>query len=104
MHLGDEKMTDEKKGLKSAFDLAMERLASKGDGLTQLTAEQKESLAGIAAKAKAALAELEIVYGKKLAEAEAAGDADKTAKLKETMRMEAARIRDRENAERKTIR
>lgn len=97
-------MTDDNKGLKSAFDLAMERMASKGEGLVQLSAGQKEALAQIAAKAKAALAELEIVYGKKLAEARAAGDAEKAAKLEETMRMEAARIRDREASDRKKVR
>ena len=97
-------MTEQNKGLKSAFDLAMERMARKGEGLAQLTAGQKDALARISAKAKASLAELEIVYGKKLAEARAAGDAEKVATLEETMRIEAARIRDREAADRQKIR
>lgn len=97
-------MTEEKKGLKSAFDLAMERLASKGEGLVELTQEQKQKLADVSAKAKARIAEMEIMYGKKLAEARTAGAADKIAKIEDEMRAEMAKIRDREADERRKIR
>lgn len=97
-------MTDSSKGLKSSFDLAMERLASKGEGLVQLSEEQKDALASISAKAKAAIAEIEIMYGKKLEEARKAGDAEKVAKLEEMMRLEIAKIKDREASDRKRIR
>ena len=82
----------------------MERLASKGDVIVQLSQEQKDALATVGAKSKAAIAEIEIMYGKKLAEARRAGDKEKVAKLEETMREEIARIRDRETAERQKIR
>lgn len=97
-------MTDSAKGLKSAFDLAMERLASKGEGLVQLSEEQKGTLAKISAKAKAAIAEMEIMYGKRLEEARKAGDGDKVAKLEEAMRFEISKIKDREAADREKVR
>lgn len=97
-------MTDSSKGLKSAFDLAMERLASKGEGLVHLSEEQKAALASISAKAKASIAEMEIMYGKKLEEARKAGDGEKMAKLEEAMRSEISRIKDREASDRKKIR
>lgn len=97
-------MTEESKGLKSSFDLAMERMARRGEGMSQLTAEQKAALADIGARAKAKLAEVEILYGKKLAEAREGGDAKKIAALESEMRAEMARIKDREESDRRKIR
>jgi hypothetical protein len=97
-------MSDETKGLKSAFDLAMERMAKRGEGIAQLTDEQKAALAEISAKAKAKLAEVEILFGKKLAEARAGGDAKKIEAIEADMRTEMARIKDREESERRKIR
>jgi hypothetical protein len=57
-------MTKDNQGLKSSFDLAMERMAKRGEGIASLTAEQKAALADISAKAKAKIAEVEIMYGK----------------------------------------
>jgi hypothetical protein len=91
-------------GLKSAFDLAMERLARKGETLSSLTDDQKAALAEVASRSKAKLAEIEILYGKKLAEARAAGDAEKAGKIEEERRLEIARIKEREEAERRQIR
>lgn len=91
-------------GLKSSFDLAMERLARKGEVLSSLTDDQKAALADVAARSKAKIAEVEILYGKKLAEAQAAGDAEKAGKIEEERRLEIARIKEREEAERRKIR
>lgn len=97
-------MTDETKGLKSSFDLAMERMAKRGEVITPLTAEQKAALADISTKAKAKIAEVEILYGKKLAEARAGGDAEKITAVEKEMRAEVARIKDREEMDRRRIR
>jgi hypothetical protein len=97
-------MTKDNQGLKSSFDLAMERMAKRGEGIASLTAEQKAALADISAKAKAKIAEVEIMYGKKLAEVRAGGDAEKIAAVEGEMRVEVARIKEREETERRKIR
>jgi hypothetical protein len=91
-------------GLKSSFDLAMERLARRGEGITPLTPEQKEAMADTATRAKAKVAEVEILYTKKIAEARAAGDAEKADQIEAEKRSEITRIRDREEQERTRIR
>lgn len=90
--------------LKSSFDLAMERLANRGEALTPLTAEQKDAMAEIATRTKAKIAEIEILYGRKIAEAREAGDADKEKKTAEEMRFEIGKLRNREETERARIR
>lgn len=90
--------------LKSSFDLAMERMANRGETLTPLTSQQKEAMADVANRTKAKIAEVEILYGKKIAEAREAGDPDKEKKTAEEMRFEIGRIREREEAERAKIR
>lgn len=91
-------------GLKSSFDLAMERLAKRGEGITALTDEQKEAMADIAARMKAKIAEIEILYGKKVAEARAAGDLEKADKIEAEKRHEISRQREKEESERRRIR
>jgi hypothetical protein len=95
---------DEKSGLKSAFDLAMERMAQRGEGITQLSSDQKKDLADLSAKTKAKLAEIEIMFGKKLAEAKASGDAERIAKVEGEMKTEQARARRQDDEERRKIR
>lgn len=90
--------------LKSSFDLAMERLAKRGEGITSLSTEQKEAMAEVAIRAKAKVAEVEILYGKKIAEAQAAGDAEKAAKIEIEQRAEITKIKEREETERARIR
>ena len=94
-------MTDR---LKSSFDLALERMAKRGEVITALTAEQKEAMADISTRTKAKIAEIEILYGKKIGEAREAGDAGKEANTSEEMRFEINRLKDREEAERARIR
>lgn len=94
-------MTD---GLKSSFDLAMERMAKRGEGIATLSPEQKAAMAELARRTKAKIAEVEILYGKKCDEARAAGDMEKAGKIEEEKRMEIARLRDRETLERERIR
>jgi len=91
-------------GLKSSFDLAMERLAKRGEGIAALSSEQKEAMAEMASRTKAKIAEIEILYGKKIEEARAAGDAEKADKTEEEKRFEIKKLRDREESERARIR
>jgi hypothetical protein len=97
-------MKKNESGLKSSFDLAMERMAKRGEKITALTEEQKQAMSEIATRTKAKIAEVEILYGKKAAEARAAGDAGKADKIEEEKRYEIARLREKEESERGRIR
>jgi hypothetical protein len=90
---------DKTNGLKSAFDLAMERMAQRGEQMVQLSEEQKQAIAEIARRTKAKVAEIEIMYGKKLAEARAANDEEKAQKIEEEQRAEINKIKARAEEE-----
>ena len=91
-------------GLKSAFDLAMERMAQRGEGLSALSAEKKTALAEIGTRAKAKIAELEILFAKTLEKARESNDPEKIAKVEEEHREAIARIRNREDDDRRKVR
>ena len=82
------------KGLKSAYELALERLAAKepkgarGKGAPALTDAQKKEIAAVRAEYEAKLAECEILYRSR--RKEAAGDPETRARLADEYR------RDRE--------
>ena len=61
-------------------------------------------MADITSRTKAQIAEIEILYGKKIAEARAAGDAEKAEKIEEEKRFEISRLREREESDRAQIR
>lgn len=92
-------MTD---GMKSAYELAMERLEKKDGKLKPLTDEQKKAIADVDSQTKAKLAEVEIMSKRDLADARAKGDADKIKSIEaERMRaIERARSRGEEDKER----
>ncbi len=86
------------KPLKSAYELAMERLRAKDrrEGVEEdrpLTEAQKEEIASLRREAKAKLAELEILHKKNLAGTR--GDPEEVRKLEEAYRTDRARIEDR---------
>ena len=91
-------------GLKSAFDLAMERMAQRGESMARLTGEQKQALADVASQTKAKIAEIEIMFGKKLESAKATGDAEKLAKVEDEMRQDIRKAKEKDEAERRKIR
>lgn len=91
-------------GLKSSFDLAMERMAQRGEGLSSLSEEKKSALAEIGTRAKAKIAELEILFAKTLQKAQESKDLEKIAKVEEEHREAVARIRSREEDERRKVR
>ena len=98
-------MTDKKGTIKSAFDLAMERLSQKGEEMVSLTPEQKEKIAEVGRRAKAKIAEIEIMYRKRIEEARTKSDGDEKIALIEKERQgEIDRIKSREEDERKKLR
>ncbi len=82
---------------KSAYELAMERLTAQdraeGVEIRPLMDDQKKEIAGVRQKAKASLAELEILRGKSIAEA--LGDPQKLAEIDEHYEIDRRRIQSR---------
>jgi hypothetical protein len=89
------------KPLKSAFDLAMDRLKARdrAEGVKEtkpLSKAQKERIAELRAEAKAKLAELEILFRKNVA---SAGDPAAMAKLEENYAIDRGRAESRRETE-----
>jgi len=81
--------------LKSSYELALERLRARDreqgvDESRPLTAEQKETIAELRSRARAKLAEIEILHRKERAAVLA--DPDKLAELEEHYRVDRSRI------------
>jgi hypothetical protein len=70
--------------MKSAYELAMERLEKTAPTAT-LTAEQKKAIAELESKAKAKIAEREIALKSEIAAATAAGDFEKVGQLEQQL-------------------
>src|SRR5688572_6155107 len=91
--------------MKSAYELAMERLAkSDPSGSVSLTAEQKSRLAEIDRVYKGKLAEREIFLKKQLDEAFAAQKFEDADKIKQQLSSERARIEEEREAEKEQVR
>jgi len=88
-------------GIKSAWELALERL---GGDEKPLTDDQKAEIAEIESKSKAKLAETDILMGQKITAARMTGDATQLALLEEGLRREKARVRDEAVAEKERVR
>lgn len=99
-------MSEKKKGhgLKSALDLALERMGQGAAGSAALNAEQKQALAEVDRAVQAKVAETEIMMTQALAVARANGDEEEIAKIEEQKRDEIARIRRRGEADKDRIR
>ncbi len=94
------KSTD--KSLKSALDLAMERLAQRDGAPAKLSDAQKVALAEVDRKTKAKQAELEILGSDRLAKA--GEDPEKIEPIKAEQRAEMEKIRARAEQEKERIR
>jgi len=92
------------KGLKSAVDLAMERMAQRGDGLATLSDEQKRGMAEVSRRTQAKIAEVEILFDRTLAAAREAKDEEKVRKAEEERAGEIRKLRAREEEEKERIR
>ena len=91
--------------MKSAYELAMERLAKSDPAATKpLTAAQKERLAEIDRVFKGKLAEREIFLKKQLDEALAAQKFEEIDKIKQQLTNERARLDEEREAEKDRVR
>jgi hypothetical protein len=90
--------------MKSAYELAMERLQQKEGAHAPLSAEQKRELADIESQIKARVAEIEIMRDRELADARAKGDAEAVAKLSAQRVDDLRRARERGEAEKEEVR
>ena len=77
--------------IKSAYELAMERM---GGPATKLTPAQKKKIAELDGVYTAKIAEEEIAEKPKIAAAQAAGDAEKSGKLEDHLRRTIQKLRD----------
>ena len=96
--------TDKKSGMKSAFDLAMERLEKRDGKLAPLSMEQKKAIAEEENKAKARIAEVEIMFAQKLQAAFETGKPEEVEEVERQKRSELDRIRNRAEANKDSIR
>lgn len=91
--------------MKSAYELAMERLAkSDPDSGKPITAEQKARLAEIDTVYKGKMAEREIFLKKQLSEALAAGNYEESEKVKQQIASERARLEEEREEEKERVR
>ena len=91
-------------GLKSALDLAMERLEKKDGKLATLNDGQKNSLAEIDSQLTAKIAEIEILKSKQIAEAREKGDAEEIQKIEAQKQTDIGRARSQAENEKERIR
>jgi hypothetical protein len=91
-------------GIKSALELAMERMRQQQGEIVPLTHDQKLAIAEIEAETKAKVAEEEIMSQERLRAAQASGDAEAARKVDEEIRGEIARIRERGERKKEKIR
>lgn len=87
--------------MKSAYELAMERL---GGDSNPLTDEQKKKISHIQQKMEAKLAEQAILFDQRMAEAAAQMDGETLDRLKENRETELRRIRDQAEADKDQVR
>lgn len=90
--------------MKSAYELAMERLKAAEPDVAPLSAEQKERLAELDLRYKAKIAEREIFLRKALDEAAERGEGEEVEKIRQQMVNERARLEDEREAEKEKVR
>jgi len=90
--------------MKSAYELAMERLAKSEPAAKPLTAEQKTRLAEIDRVYRGKFAEREIFLKKQLNEALAKSEADESDKIRQQLADEKARLDEECEAEKEQVR
>lgn len=91
--------------MKSAYELAMERLAkSDPDAAKPLTAEQKDRLAEIDRLYKGKIAEREIFLKQKLDEAMAGGKMEEVQEVQKQISSERARLEEEREDEKERVR
>ena len=89
--------------MKSAYELAMERLERKSPTAT-LTPEQKDRIAEVESVAQSKIAEKELFLKEQISKAVMAGDGTSAAQLEQQLAMEIRRIQSDAEAKRNGIR
>lgn len=89
--------------MKSAYELAMERLESKDPGLL-LTDEQKARIADIEAKCKADIAAKELLLQGEIATATAAGSQEELAQIRRQLADDIRRFEEKREREKEAVR
>jgi hypothetical protein len=89
--------------MKSAYELAMERLEKKQPSVA-LTAEQKEQMAEIESSYKAKIAEKELLLRDEIRKAQTAGNFEDAEKIEKQLASETKRLRDDCEAKKEKLR
>ena len=89
--------------MKSAYELAMERLESKDPGVL-LTDEQKARIADIEAKCKADIAAKELLLQGEIANATAAGSQEELAQIRRQLADDIRRFEEKREREKEAVR
>ena len=89
--------------MKSAYELAMERLESKDPGVL-LTDEQKARIADIEAKCKADIAAKELLLQVEIATATAAGSQEELAQIRRQLADDIRRFEEKREREKEAVR
>ena len=89
--------------MKSAYELAMERLEAQNPGL-QLNDDQKKRIAEIEAKCKADIAAKELLLQSEMAKETAGGPSEEIARTKRQLADEIRRFEERRDREKDAVR
>lgn len=89
--------------MKSAYELAMERLEAEAPGV-RLTDEQKARIAAIEAKCKADIAAKELLLQAEMAKAVTSGDSSELAQLQRQLSDEIRRFEEKRDREKDAVR
>lgn len=89
--------------MKSAYELAMERLEAANPGV-ELTPDQKARIAEVEAKCKADIAAKELMLRGEIAKAQASGQFDEVAKLQRQLSDEIRRLEEKRDREKEAVR
>lgn len=90
--------------IKSAYELALERMGKGGDAPVKLSDEQKREIAELEKICKARIAEAELRLKPKIDGADAAGDAEGAGKLREELSREIASARETLESKKERVR
>lgn len=90
--------------MKSAYELAMERLAKDGEAEKPLSDAQRQQLSEIDEKYRAKIAEREVFLTQKLAQAEASGQMSDAADIRKQLSSEKARLEAEREEKKETVR
>lgn len=89
--------------MKSAYELAMERLAAK-EPAVELSEDQKRRIAGIEARCKADIAAKELLLRGEMEKARAGGESDQIEQLQKQLADEVRRFEEKRDREKNAIR